>query len=291
MIRLQEIKMQKFEYNAYMMFKKRIENEVQQLREILTKNKNNERSWLRNQPHGEIDDNKLVDGILGEKNIYKKRSSPDSPENRRFNKENITTNNKKKRFHFVVDVSASMYRFNGMDHRLERMIEVVLLIMESIPPDSELYDYAISGHSGDSSSIKFIDWGKEKPKDEKDRFEILQSMIAHSQYCLAGDHTLKATKKGINNLKNVLGSDNDIEGYNFIFSDANFDRYDISVSEIKKSMISQDDRINSFMIMIASIEEEANKIVKSLPVGSAHTCFNSNDLPTVFKNILLETLK
>jgi len=293
MIRLQEIKMQKFEYNAYMMFKKRIENEVQQLRDILTKNKNNERSWLRNQPHGEIDDNKLVDGILGEKNIYKKRSQPDSLENKRFNKEssNITSNNKKKRFHFVIDVSASMYRFNGMDHRLERMIEVVLLIMESIPSDSELYDYAITGHSGDSSSIKFIDWGKGKPINEKDRFEILQSMIAHSQYCLAGDHTLKATTRGINNLKKVLGSDNDIEGYNFIFSDANFDRYDISVSDIKKSMISQDDRINSFMIMIASIEEEANKIVKSLPVGSAHTCFNSNDLAVVFKNILLETLK
>ena len=291
--RLQEIKMQKFEYNAYMMFKKKIENETKQLRDILMSNKNiNERSWLRNQSSGEIDDNKLVDGILGEKNIYKKRSPPDSPDSKRFNKNKVSSNNKtKKRFHFIIDVSASMYRFNGMDHRLERMIEVVLLIIESMPHDSELYDYAITGHSGDSSQIEFINWGKSKPKNEKDRFEILQSMIAHSQYCLAGDYTLKATSKGIQNLQNELRDDNDVEGYTFIFSDANFERYDISVSAIKKAMNSNDHRINSFLILIASMEEEANRIVKELPVNTAHTCFNSNDLPILFKNILLETLK
>jgi hypothetical protein len=58
-------------------------------------------------------------------------------------------------------------------------------------------------------------------------------------------------------------------------------------------MISNDpyDRIKSHMILIASLEEEATRIIKALPIGSAHTCFNSNDLPKVFKNILLETLK
>jgi len=291
--RLQEIKMQKFEYNAYMMFKKKIENEISQLRDILMSNKNtNERTWLRNQSDGEIDDNKLVDGIMGEKHIYKRRSPPDSPDNKRFNKNKTSSNNNaKKRFHFIIDVSASMYRFNGMDHRLERMIEVVLLIIESMPQESDLYDYAITGHSGDSSQIQFVDWGKEKPTNEKERFEVLQSMIAHSQYCLAGDHTLKATQKGIQNLQKELRDDIDVEGYTFIFSDANFDRYDISVSAIKKAMNSDDVRINSFLILIASMEDEAASIVKELPVNTAHICFNSNDLPTLFKNILLETLK
>jgi hypothetical protein len=91
----------------------------------------------------------------------------------------------------------------------------------------------------------------------------------------------------------VLKDDNDIEGYNFIFSDANFDRYDIQVDTIKNAMESNDPyvRIKSHMILIASLEEEAARIIKALPIGSAHTCFNSNDLPKVFKNILLETLK
>ena len=186
--RLKEIKMQEFEFNAYMMFKKKIENEVSQLRDIFMSNKNNnERSWLKNQSQGEIDENKLVDGILGEKNIYKKRSPPDSPDSINNQDKFSKKNNKRKRFNFIVDVSASMYRFQGMDQRLERMIEVVLLILESMPIDSHLYDYAITGHSGDSSQIKFVEWGNNKPQNEKERFEILQSMIAHSQYCLAGN--------------------------------------------------------------------------------------------------------
>ncbi len=35
-----------------------------------------------------------------------------------------------KRLLFVLDVSGSMYRFNGADHRLERLMETALLIME-----------------------------------------------------------------------------------------------------------------------------------------------------------------
>ena len=32
-----------------------------------------------------------------------------------------------------------------------------------------------------------VEWKRLKPQNEKERFEILQSMIAHSQYCLAGN--------------------------------------------------------------------------------------------------------
>ena len=39
----------------------------------------------------------------------------------------------KKRLQFVVDVSGSMFRFNGEDRRLERMLEAVLLLMEAMP--------------------------------------------------------------------------------------------------------------------------------------------------------------
>lgn len=37
-----------------------------------------------------------------------------------------------KRLRFVVDVSGSMYRFNGLDGRLERMMEAACLVMEAL---------------------------------------------------------------------------------------------------------------------------------------------------------------
>ena len=36
-----------------------------------------------------------------------------------------------KRIRLVVDVSGSMYRFNGHDGRLERSLEAVLMVMEA----------------------------------------------------------------------------------------------------------------------------------------------------------------
>ena len=39
---------------------------------------------------------------------------------------------KPKRLRLVVDVSGSMYRFNGHDQRLERMLESTLMVMEAL---------------------------------------------------------------------------------------------------------------------------------------------------------------
>ena len=36
-----------------------------------------------------------------------------------------------KRIRLVVDVSGSMYRFNGHDRRLDRMLQAVLMVMEA----------------------------------------------------------------------------------------------------------------------------------------------------------------
>lgn len=38
---------------------------------------------------------------------------------------------KPKRLRLVVDVSGSMYRFNGVDGRLERSMEAVCMVMEA----------------------------------------------------------------------------------------------------------------------------------------------------------------
>ena len=38
---------------------------------------------------------------------------------------------KPKRLKLVIDVSGSMYRFNGVDGRLERELEAILMVMEA----------------------------------------------------------------------------------------------------------------------------------------------------------------
>ncbi len=54
---------------------------------------------------GELDDTKLIEGITGEKSIYKKRGEQDP--------EPGAPQEKPKRLRLLVDVSGSMYRFNG----------------------------------------------------------------------------------------------------------------------------------------------------------------------------------
>jgi hypothetical protein len=54
---------------------------------------------------GELDDTKLIEGITGEKSIYKQRGEQDP--------EPGAQQEKPKRLRLVVDVSGSMYRFNG----------------------------------------------------------------------------------------------------------------------------------------------------------------------------------
>lgn len=79
----------------------------------------------------------------------------------------------------------SMFRFNTHDRRLERSLEVALMLMESFRGFEHKFAYRIVGHSGDGANIEFVAPGK-YPKTEKEEFEILSKMRAHSQYCLSG---------------------------------------------------------------------------------------------------------
>lgn len=57
----------------------------------------------------------FVKGLTGEHNIYKRRGSEEPFPGK--------MQQYPKRLTFVVDVSGSMYRFNGHDQRLERMLQ------------------------------------------------------------------------------------------------------------------------------------------------------------------------
>lgn len=114
----------------------RVSKEIAQLRAIFeqSETRSKERVWLRNQPSGDLDDARLVrlspvrvrnagtacapafhgastrqvDGAVGERLVYKRRGEEEL---------SMAAGARPTRVKFVVDVSGSMYRFNGQDVR------------------------------------------------------------------------------------------------------------------------------------------------------------------------------
>lgn len=176
--RLKQIQMSDQDMKTYVKFYENVKSQIVQLREILSslKAKEQEQVWIKNLPNGELDDNKIVEGITGEKLIYKKRGKP-------TNKIDSTVQKKPKALHFVMDVSGSMYRFNSQDERLYRMMECAVLIMESLKGFEYKFSYTISGHSGETEYLEFVSKNN-IPQNEMERLRVLLRMHAHSQFCM-----------------------------------------------------------------------------------------------------------
>jgi hypothetical protein len=279
-----------------------VENQVSQLRTIIDEfsRRSKERVWLRNQSSGELDDAKIVDGLAGERLVFKRRGiSGDSQVDaaNSGNPESVL-----KRLEVVMDVSGSMYRFNGTDGRLERMLETALMVMSAMPAagdgDGEagageggnVLQYSLSGHSGDAEFIPFVQPGQE-PRNESERFMILQSMIAHSQFCMSGDHTLEAIDAAVTRVIDATKDESvGSQRYVIVVSDANFRRYGISSKRLTQAM-TRDPRVQVHLVLIASLGDEASKTARALPDGQCHVCDGSSDedLVGVFKNILMGT--
>jgi hypothetical protein len=102
--KLKKIGMGEEEYEMYKDFSANIQKDVSRLKGILAtiESRTKERGWLKRQSYGEIDDSKIVEGITGDKYIYKRRGNVED-----------TSFPKEKYIRFVMDVSGSMYRFNG----------------------------------------------------------------------------------------------------------------------------------------------------------------------------------
>jgi len=115
-------------------------------------------------------------------------------------------------------------------------------------------------------------------------------MIAHSQYCEAGDHTLEAVRQAIEDVKHEScgsGAGNRNEGVVIAISDANLERYGIDPRELGRIMDSGvESGVRAHCIFIASFGREAEFIKRELPVGRGHVCDETSDLPRVMRNIL-----
>ncbi|KAG0097282.1 von Willebrand factor A domain-containing protein 8 [Podila epicladia] len=260
----------------YMNYLENVQREIRELRVILEgiEAKNKERVWLKNQSSGDLDDTKLIEGLTGDHNIYKLRGDQD-PE--------MGFQQKPKKMLFVFDLSASMFRFNNHDRRLERSMEVALMIMESFRSFEHKFEYSIIGHSGDSPNLEFVKPGR-YPKTEKDVFKVISQMSAHSQYCLSGDNTLSATS---NAMREIVKEDAD-DYIVVVLSDANIGQYNIKPEDLAR-ILRSDDRVTSSMIFIGSLADQADKL-KSALGSHAHVCMDTKDLPQIIKSIFLSSM-
>nr|XP_025730607.1 von Willebrand factor A domain-containing protein 8 isoform X2 [Callorhinus ursinus] len=276
--RLKEIQMSEYDAATYERFSGAVRRQVHSLRVILDnlQAKGKERQWLRHQATGELDDAKIIDGLTGEKAIYKRRGDLEpqlgSPQQ------------KPKRLRLVVDVSGSMYRFNGVDSRLERSMEAVCMVMEAFENYEEKFKYDIVGHSGDGYNIGLVPLNK-IPKDNKQRLEILKTMHAHAQFCMSGDHTLEGTQHAI---KEIVKEEAD-EYFVIVLSDANLSRYGIHPAKFAQ-ILTSNPQVNAFAIFIGSLGDQATRLQRTLPAGRSFVAMDTKDIPQILQQIFTSTM-
>ncbi|XP_068185310.1 von Willebrand factor A domain-containing protein 8 [Antennarius striatus] len=276
--RLKEIDMSEYDAATYERFSNAVRRQVQSLRIILDslQAKGKERQWLKNQSLGELDDAKIIDGLVGEKSIYKRRAEldpePGSPQQ------------KPKRLRLLVDVSGSMYRFNGVDGRLERSMEAVCMVMEALENYEHKFKYDIVGHSGDGCDIELVRVDK-VPKNNKQRLKVIKTMHAHAQFCMSGDYTLEGTDTSIKHLAQEEAD----EHFVVVLSDANLERYGIQPERFAQ-VLTSDPQVNAFAIFIGSLGDQAERLQRTLPAGRSFVAMDTKKIPQILQQIFTSTM-
>ncbi|KAK6644124.1 hypothetical protein RUM43_000391 [Polyplax serrata] len=271
--RLKEIRMSQYDHELYLSYYEPVAKQVKMLKVVIDsmQAKSKERDWVRHQTSGDLDDLKLIEGLTGEKTIYRRRAKKEPDPG--------TPQTKPKRLKLVADVSGSMYRFNGYDGRLNRMLEASVLVMEAFENQEVKFIYDITGHSGDGYNIPFVEVGK-APKNNKERLEVIKTMHAHSQFCMSGDHTLPATAHAIES----LAQEDCDEAIVIVLSDANLERYGIQPARFGQILTSNPD-VGAYAILIGSLGDQATRLAATLPAGRAFVCMDLSNIPQIMRQI------
>jgi len=269
--KLKDINMGNNDWKRYSNLRSRVEEQITQLKSHLReiKKRSEERVWMKKQSSGELDENRLVDALAGERDVFRRRGNPSNVSN--------LAANEKINIKLLVDISASMYRFNSYDQRLERLLEATLMMMDTMKDDKR-FSFNIIGHNGSSAEIPLVN--PNTPLDESTQLKVLECMVANTQYTYAGDNTVKAIDLAIAGAaKGELI---------IVISDANLERYDISVDDLSPL---QSPNVHAHLIFIGSLGDEASQLASIIPNKRAQVCFDSSQLPLILKKIVTNSLK
>lgn len=175
-----------------------------------------------------------------------------------------------------------MYRFNGVDNRLERQSECVLMFLESLAGFEHKFVYDIVGHSGDEYAIELVH-KNQPPKNNKERLKLIKTMVTHTMFCNSGDHTFAALQNAIEVLQAESNETVD-ERFVIVISDANFDRYGLS-PKIFGKLLQSNENVQCFAMFIGSLGQQAIHLQKNLPSGKGFVCLETSQIPKVLKTI------
>lgn len=154
------------EYDAYLAA---VQPQVGRMRRVLREHQTRaeERVWHKGRPVGELDEARLTDGLAGSTSIYKHRGAPPPT---------AVSGQRRVSIRFVMDLSGSMYTFNRIDGRKQRLLETALFFMQSLDGLDNEYEYSMVGHSGSGPEAEqLIHWG-EPPQGAQKRLQLLQKM-------------------------------------------------------------------------------------------------------------------
>jgi hypothetical protein len=70
-----------------------------------------------------------------------------------------------------------------------------------------------------------------------------------------------------------------------VLSDANFDRYGIPPRRFGQ-ILRSNNKVNAYAIFIGSLEDQADQLIKELPMGHAFACMDTTSLK-INKNVLI----
>ncbi|CAB3401465.1 unnamed protein product [Caenorhabditis bovis] len=277
--KLREINMSEYDAEQYDKIWRSVSANSKKLSAVIEQleAKRKEREWAKHQTSGDLDDAKLIEGVIGEHNIYRRRidKAPDAG----------APQTKPKRLKLCFDCSGSMYRFNGYDKRLQKTLEAALMMMASLEGKTDKVEYDIVGHSGDSPRVAFVD--KESyPKNNKERLNVLKKMLAHTQYCMSGDNTVECMQLAV---KELAPKDDYDEKVVILVSDANLERYGIAPAELRREM-TKETSVNCFVIFIGSLGTQAEELLAELPTGKAFALRDTDELPKIMETIFSSTI-
>ncbi|KAI5120535.1 hypothetical protein M0805_004543 [Coniferiporia weirii] len=267
--RLKELNMSIGEAKEYSNLLAEVQEHIAELFDLLENlsAREEERVWVKRQTDGELDDSRLTEGLTGEATVYKRRGM-EKPE---MGRPQI----KPKRIRLVFDVSGSMYRFQ-YDGRLQRSLETAVMLMETFGRltrgDKYVWD------SGDSPTIPLVETGS-PPAEVRDRWKVVEKMSMITQYAFAGDYTVEAIEKAVDEVAKFDADD----WFVIAISDANFSRYQITAEDLKKAM-NRNPKVHTALICIGE-GVEAAWIPKHFR-GRGFRVANTHDIPKVLRSIL-----
>eukprot|EP00759_Apiculatamorpha_spiralis_P049025 PhF_6_TR44166/c0_g1_i1/m.67642 len=239
--------------------------------------KEKERTWLRGQSQGDLDDNRVVDAVIGDSNVFRRRgkATPVLGLPQRH----------PKYIHLVMDLSASMSRFNGFDKRLDLCAQAAILVMESLHPYGTKFKLSMSGHSGSSDDVMLLDL-KENIANPTVRGNVIERMYNHSMMSQSGDHTLEGIQKAAKKLRDIPNADDRIV---IAFSDANLGGYGITPDALKACVMAYAN-VGVYVVFVAE-PKAATYLLSELPPLRANFLTRPNMIPTVIRDLLRHTVE